>query len=152
MDRVPHQTYPNRIKEFRERVKRAEKVTQQKLADALGITQSGFNALEQGQTELTPAKALVLAPILKCKPWQLSPALEKFVEGYGDLKSYVTDLFNDPLFDEVFTHTLSLCKNKPIDPHIVIKIIKKSYVDARKEGKKGLKSKIAALVDYELSH
>lgn len=83
----PPGTYPNRIKEFRLRRPRVERITQQVLADALRVTQPTFHALEQGQTELTPRKAQILAPFLHCEPWELSPALEQFVKGCKELKS-----------------------------------------------------------------
>src|SRR5262249_46674114 len=79
MQRKPIGSFPNKIREFRQHTPRGERVTQYMLADALGINLSAFNALEQGRTRLTPEKAMILAPLLHCKPWELSEELEALV-------------------------------------------------------------------------
>jgi transcriptional regulator with XRE-family HTH domain len=89
MQLPPDGTYPNRIRKFRLQRPRVERITQQKLAETLRIAQSAFHALEHGRTELTPAKAMILAPLLHCEPWQLSPALEEFAKTYKPGKARV---------------------------------------------------------------
>jgi transcriptional regulator with XRE-family HTH domain len=82
------ETYPNRIRAFRLRLPRAAGITQQKLADALRITQPAFHALEHGRRELTAVKAMILAPLLHCQPWELSPELEKLAKTYESGKAH----------------------------------------------------------------
>lgn len=81
MKRPPKNTYPNRIEEYRKRS--ATKVSQQTLADALGVSQPAFSALKDGQIKLNMEKARIIAPFLECQPWELSEELEQFAKGSG---------------------------------------------------------------------
>jgi transcriptional regulator with XRE-family HTH domain len=81
MKKSPLAPYPNNIRDLRE--SRKPKITQKFLADALGVTQPTFHALESGQTRLTLDKAVTLARVLKCQPSELSAELEKLTKNRG---------------------------------------------------------------------
>jgi transcriptional regulator with XRE-family HTH domain len=59
----------SRIKEIR----KLRQITQQELAEKLGITQSGVQKLESGRNDLTTKMMRKLADALEVEPWELLP-------------------------------------------------------------------------------
>ena len=59
----------NRVKEIRKQ----RGLTQQKLAERLGLSQAQVARLESGSSELTITQMKTFADALNCEPWELLP-------------------------------------------------------------------------------
>ncbi len=76
MQKPTKNTYPNHVRAMMERAKLSGIfVTQVQLCNALKMTQPNVSDLINGKIKLTPDRAVIIAELLHCEPWELSEEL-----------------------------------------------------------------------------